>query len=461
MNPCQVLIVEDDPDLGQALKDTLELAGHDPELTDTAERALNILEKKSKHLVLTDVNMPGMNGDELLRTIQHKHPQMPVVLMTAYGTIEKAVDAMQHGALDYLVKPFDIDQLESVLRSVAGQATQSDQLPIQKDPASQYLFSLAKKVANTDSTVLISGESGTGKEVLAQYIHQQSKRASGPFVAINCAAIPENMLEAILFGYEKGAFTGAIHTTPGKFEQAQRGTLLLDEVTEMPLGLQAKLLRVLQEKTVEPLGGKRSVQLDVRVIATSNRDMQEAVSNHEFREDLYYRLNVFPLHCKPLRRRSEDIIPLAQYLLKEHTVKMRKEGVVFSEHALSKLTQYPWPGNVREMDNVIQRALIVQVGKTVKASDLVMDPPVSWGAVNRKKVLKSFHAEVNEDIDEQDVSLVQDLKQHELQKIMDALKTEPSKKEAAEKLGISPRTLRYKVARLRELGYDIDSLIND
>lgn len=458
MSECHVLIVEDDPALGKALEDTLVLAGHRPELTQSGERALEILDKKTKHLVLTDVNMPGMDGFQLLDEIQEKHPHTPVVMMTAYGTIEKAVNALHQGAVDYLVKPFDIEQLEAVLTSVVD-GKQTGGLPIYEDPSSVQLFSLAKKVASTDSSVLISGESGTGKEILAKYIHQQSHRTNGPFVAINCAAIPENMLEAMLFGHEKGAFTGAIHTAIGKFEQAQKGTLLLDEITEMPLGLQAKLLRVLQEREVEPLGSKRTVHLDVRVIATSNRDLAQAVAAKEFREDLFYRLNVFPLYCRPLRARQQDILPLARYLLDLHAKKMTKKSVVFSEHACNKLIKYPWPGNVREMDNVIQRSLIVHKGNVIKASDLVLDPPISLSSNHRTRLLHQAHGEASSPLCDEK-SLNEDLKEAELQKILDAIKQTSSKALAAQRLGISPRTLRYKVARLRELGYDVDSLLH-
>ncbi|HNH24730.1 MAG TPA: sigma-54 dependent transcriptional regulator, partial [Accumulibacter sp.] len=295
-----ILVVEDDAALREAVCDTLELAGQTVIAAGGGEDALQLLERQAVSLVISDVRMLPMDGIALLKAIRHRLPALPVVLMTAFADVDRAVEAMRAGACDFLLKPFEpAALLGHVMRYRLPEAL-SDQGVISHDPLSANLFALAGRVAQTDTTVLLTGESGVGKEVVARYIHQHSARHHGPFVAINCAAIPDTLLEATLFGYEKGAFSGAVQAQAGKFEQAQNGTLLLDEVTEMPLSLQAKLLRVLQEREVERVGGKKPVSLDIRIIATSNREMAEAVSKGMFREDLYYRLNVFPLQIPAL-----------------------------------------------------------------------------------------------------------------------------------------------------------------
>lgn len=285
----KVLLVEDDRSLREALADTLLLAGHDYHAVGCAEDALTAVAREAFNLVVSDVNMPGMDGHQLLSLLRARQPQLPVLLMTAHGAVERAVDAMRQGAADYLVKPFEPKALlDLVARHALGSIGTSDgDGPVAVEPASAQLLELAARVARSDSTVLISGESGTGKEVLARYIHQQSHRSSQPFIAINCAAIPDNMLEATLFGHEKGSFTGAIAAQAGKFEQADGGTLLLDEISEMPLGLQAKLLRVLQEREVERVGARKPIALDIRVVATTNRDLAGEVAAGRFREDLF------------------------------------------------------------------------------------------------------------------------------------------------------------------------------
>jgi two-component system response regulator FlrC len=316
--------------------------------------------------------------------------------------------------------------------------------PVACAASSQHLLELSRRVAASSCTVLICGESGTGKEVLARYIHRRSPRANGPFVAVNCAAIPENMLEAMLFGYERGSFTGAHATHAGKFEQAQGGTLLLDEVTEMPLGLQAKLLRVLQEREVERLGARQTISLDVRVIATTNRRLREEVAAGHFREDLYYRLNVFPLAIAPLRQRRDDVLPLAMQLLTGHC-RPGKQIPALSAEAAHRLLTYPWPGNVRELDNLLQRALILLNGAVIGAEH------IQFELANDASVLEAAPAA------ECTVSsLAGSLIQAERDLILDALKSgQGSRREAAERLGISPRTLRYKLARLREAGVEV------
>lgn len=374
MRAIKVLLVEDDRVLRQALADTLELGGFAYHAVGSAEEALEVAASQPFSLVVSDVNMPGMDGHQLLAALRARQPQLPVLLMTAHAAVERAVDAMRQGAADYLVKPFEPRALlDLVARHALGVASGADaDGPVAREPASAQLLELAARVARSDSTVLISGESGAGKEVLARYIHQQSLRADQPFVAINCAAIPDNMLEATLFGHEKGSFTGAIAAQPGKFEQADGGTLLLDEISEMPLGLQAKLLRVLQEREVERVGGRKPIALDIRVVATTNRDLAGEVAAGRFREDLFYRLSVFPLAWRPLRERSADILPLAERLLARHVNKMKHAPVRLSAQAQACLQGYPWPGNVRELDNAIQRALILQQGGVIEAADFCL-----------------------------------------------------------------------------------------
>ncbi|MDD0974566.1 sigma-54-dependent transcriptional regulator [Pseudomonas fontis] len=457
MKGVKVLLVEDDRSLRQALGDTLELGGFDYKAVSCAEDALAAAAAEVFSLVVSDVNMPGMDGHQLLAELRARQPQLPVLLMTAHAAVERAVDAMRQGAADYLVKPFEPRALlDLVARHALGASSGADANgPVAQEPASAQLLELAARVARSDSTVLISGESGTGKEVLARFIHQQSPRASQPFVAINCAAIPDNMLEATLFGHEKGSFTGAIAAQAGKFEQADGGTLLLDEISEMPLGLQAKLLRVLQEREVERVGGRKPIALDIRVVATTNRDLAGEVAAGRFREDLFYRLSVFPLAWRPLRERSADILPLAERLLARHVNKMKHAPVRLSAQAQACLQGYPWPGNVRELDNAIQRALILQQGGVIEAADFCLAGvlPVFTASVCVAPVAVAPVVEV------QDAGgLGDDLRRHEFQMIIDTLRAERGRrKEAAERLGISPRTLRYKLAQMRDAGMDVEA----
>ncbi|NVK43059.1 MAG: sigma-54-dependent Fis family transcriptional regulator [Oceanospirillaceae bacterium] len=450
----KVLIVEDDQELREALADTLELAGLSYLEAGDGLQALELLRRNTMDIVVSDVNMPGLDGHGLLAKLQQSHPCLPVILITAFGQVQKAVEAIRAGAVDYLMKPFAPEQLIETIRRFAGGARSAGyEAPIAEEASSRQLLQLARRVAETDSTVLITGESGTGKEVLAQYIHQQSNRCDRPFVAINCAAIPENMLEATLFGYEKGAFTGAYNSNPGKFEQADGGTLLLDEISEMDLGLQAKLLRVLQEQEVERIGGRKTIRLDVRVLATSNRALENYVAEGKFREDLYYRLNVFPLQWLPLRERPADIVPLAERLLAKHCTKMHRPLALLDAEARQRLREHAWPGNVRELDNVIQRALILQPGTQLEANDLHLSP----GAISLGQFSEARPAEVADIAQHCEAAgqLGSDMRHHEFQLIADALKQSGgSRKGAAEKLGVSPRTLRYKLARMRESGFE-------
>ena len=324
------------------------------------------MQRDAVDMIISDVQMDGMDGHHLLREVRSRRPEMPFVLITAHGSVPEAVNAMRDGATDYLLKPFAAEVLlDRVARMEAPAAAPAAMLA--EDPKTREIGELARRVAAADATVLISGESGCGKEVLARLIHQHSPRRERPFLAVNCAAIPDNMLESMLFGYEKGAYTGAHQSRPGKFEQANGGTLLLDEVSEMALALQAKLLRVLQEREVERLGGRALIPLDVRVLATSNRILEEEVRAGRFREDLYYRLNVFPLHLPPLRERRGDILPLAQRFLERYAP---RRGMRFSPAAAARLQAHGWRGNARELENCVQRAAILARGEAIDAQDL-------------------------------------------------------------------------------------------
>ncbi len=426
-----VLIVEDDANLREALFDTLS-SDDQPVLTaDNGNTALEILDSSSVGLVVSDWRMKPMDGLTLLGKIRETHPTLPAILMTAHGTIENAVDVMRQGASDYLVKPFDACELKSIVNKYIKPTITID-APIAADPATAEILQIAQRVARTDVTVTISGPSGCGKEVFARYIHDQSTRSKAPFVAINCAAIPETMLEAVLFGYEKGAFTGAAAAHAGKFEQAANGTLLLDEISEMDIALQAKLLRVIQEKEVERIGGRKVLPLDVRVLATTNRDLRQFVAEGKFREDLYYRLNVFPLHIPALNERRGDILPLAEMALQRYGDK----AVRFSDCTKQVLLEHDWPGNVRELENLIQRSLILHSGAEILASDLAFE-------------FKSTTAAP-------DSGLGEGLKSREFQLIVEALKTHNGKRgDVADALGISARSLRYKLARMRAENIDI------
>jgi two-component system response regulator FlrC len=444
MTEHKILVVEDDAGLREALVDTLSLAGYYCVEADSGEAALLQLKNHHVDIVVSDVQMGGMSGLSLLKSIKNQQANLPVLLMTAYGTIDDAVQAMRDGACNYIAKPFAPQVLLNMVSQYIPPKVVNKKDPIVADPRSLELLVLAKKVASTDASVMILGPSGSGTEVLAQYVHNHSKRSAESFIAINCAAIPENMLEATLFGYEKGAFTGAIQACPGKFEQAQGGTILLDEITEMDLGLQAKILRVLQEREVERLGGRKTISLDVRVIATSNRNLKEAVIDGAFREDLYYRLNVFPLSWLPLAQRVDDIFVLAQHLVSRHCQKNGDSIPEFSGAARSKLNAYHWPGNVRELDNVIQRALILHTNELIDAGDLLIEN------FDTALVTEPETVAVSDD------KLGSELKLQEHQIILDTLLAcHGSRKDVAERLGISPRTLRYKIAKMRDSGIEI------
>ena len=438
MNTSRVLIVEDDPTLRMALVDTLETAGFEVFEAVNGKEALLQLMHHDVEAIVSDVQMDVMDGDELLTQVRNRYPSIPFLMMTAHASIERAVSAIRDGAVDYLQKPFEAAALVSVVeRMTIGSKLDSGAM-IAEDPATKSILEVARRVAPSDASIMISGESGTGKEVLAKTIHELSDRSDGPFVALNCAAIPENMLEAILFGYEKGAFTGAQVAREGKFEQANGGTLLLDEISEMALELQSKLLRVLQEQEVERLGGKSVIPLNVRVLATTNRKLTEEVASGRFREDLYFRLNVFPMELPPLRARREDIIPLSHRFIKAYAA---ERALDLSASAEDKLMSHGWRGNIRELGNCIHRACILASGSTITPSDLVFDELTSSSSSS-------------------DQPAGDDLKGNERDLILAALRdSNGNRKLASERLGISGRTLRYKLAKYKEDGITIPETV--
>lgn len=431
-----ILVVEDDDALREALADTLALGGFQVLTAEDGTSALAVLACERVGLVLSDVQMKPMDGEALLAEVKQHYPWLPFILMTAFGVVEKAVAALHAGACHYLPKPFEPDRLLADVKKYVLYTSSESEL-IATDPHMCQLLEMAQRVAATDASVLITGESGTGKEVLARFIHEHSPRADKPFVAINCAAIPEQLLESTLFGHEKGAFTGATGLHQGKFEQAQGGTLLLDEITEMPLALQAKLLRVLQERELERVGGNKSIRLDIRVLSTSNRELQAEVTAGRFREDLFYRLNVFPLHLPALRERKSDILPLARALLGKHAARQQRRLPVLAESAVSKLENHDWSGNIRELDNVMQRALILAPGDEIRDDEIFLPQVARTAApVVERKV---------------DVEPVTDLKEMEKRHILETLKAVGGvRKLAAERLNMSERTLRHKLAQYRE-----------
>ena len=438
-----VLVADDDAAIRTVLNQALARAGYDVRVTSNAGTLWRWVAAGEGDIVVTDVVMPDENAFDLLPRIKKIRPELPVIVMSAQNTFMTAIRASERGAYEYLPKPFDLTELLNIVgRAMAepkrpvvdrNAEEQPDSMPlVGRSPAMQEIYRMLARMMQTDLTVMITGESGTGKEVVARFIHQQSNRAAGPFVGVNCAAIPEHMMEATLFGHEKGAFTGAHQTRPGKFEVCDGGTLLLDEISEMSLELQAKLLRVLQEREVERIGAHKPRSVDVRVLATSNRDLKEAVREGRFREDLYFRLSVFPLQLEPLRQRVEDIVPLAEWFLAKHGARMGRPDAALSPAAREVLVTHPWPGNVRELENAIQRALVMVDGTAVEPEHLGIDGP-SAAAAPDGAALETRVRDAEETLIQQTLA-----------------SCNGRRKDAARALGISERTLRYKLARLRE-----------
>jgi len=410
-----VLIIDDEPDMGFALKEAMSRFGFDAQFCRDPLQVLSNMNLSDFSLIITDVKMPKMDGLQLLSEIRKRGIFTPVIVITGYGSIEDAVRAMKLGAVDYIMKPFSME----TLKSLVSRLIPDEEEIVAQSKQMRRILEIARQIAKTDITVLLTGESGAGKEVIARYIHKHSQRAKHPFVAINCAAITETLLEAELFGHEKGAFTGATERKLGKFELANEGTILLDEISEMAYRLQAKLLRVIQEKEIDRVGGTKPIPVDVRIIATTNKDLAEEVKKGNFREDLFYRINVFPIKIPPLRERPEDIIPLAEFFLKRLSNKMSKNFSLTTE--LKKyLLEKAWQGNVRELENFIYRTAVL-------SQDGQLRPPEE--TFESEKTIKAGK-----------------LKDAEKELIIDALKkTGGNRTKAAKILGISVRTLRNKI----------------
>ncbi len=382
-----ILVIDDKDTMREMLMASLSAEGYEVEAAADGESGLEKSKSKAFDVVLTDLKMPTISGIDVLTQLKEQHPDTAVIVMTAYGTIETAVEAMKKGAFDFLQKPFDTSHLQVLVeRALENQRLREENILLREELAQTLGFTkiigssakmveasrLVQKVAPSDTTVLLTGESGTGKELFARAIHSLSNRNKRAYIAINCAAIPSELLENELFGSERGAFTSAHARKMGKFELADGGTIFLDEIGDLELSLQAKLLRVLQEQTFERLGGTKSIKVDIRIIAASNMDLPEAVAKKEFREDLYYRLSVFPILIPPLRERCDDVLPLASFFIEKYGKQMKKKGKSLSRDAANLMERYHWPGNVRELENTIERSIILAEGKKIKPEHLAI-----------------------------------------------------------------------------------------
>src|SRR5579862_69860 len=443
-----ILVVEDEVKLRRLIELQLEEEGFHARAVPDAETGLEALNKESFDLILTDFKLPGITGLEFLLAVKRVNASVPVVLMTAYGTVESAVGAMKAGASDYILKPFSLAELMLVvrkelashqlrqenrdLREALGRRYEYKNIIARSDKM-QAVLSLVERVAPTNATVLVGGESGVGKDLVARAIHEHSNRASGPFVKINSTAIPENLLESELFGYEKGAFSGATSAKPGKFETADKGTLFLDEIGDVPPPIQVKLLRVLQDREFERLGATKTLKVDVRLIAATNRDLRDALEDGTFREDLYYRLNVVAIDIPPLRERKEDIPPLADFFLDKFARESGKPVRGITRQAMESLMSFHWPGNVRELQNIIERGVALSSGEMLDAADIRLDrPPGRPGAEAAHVLPQGFTLEQWED-----------------EMIREALRSaNGNKSQAARSLGLSRNALRYRLSKI-------------
>ena len=458
-----VLVVDDEPKLCDLLASALSQNGISVFTAGNGLHALKVLEVEDIDLVISDWRMPGMDGPQLLAEIKSRFPQLPVIVMTAYSTVKNAVQSMRNGAFDYIAKPFDIDELDITvskalqfrdilkdnqrMRAELDEHQQIDSL-IGDSPSFRRVLQAIDSVRESNATILLTGESGTGKEMVARAIHKHGNRADKPFVAVNCAAIPEGLLESEMFGHRKGAFTGAVTDRIGRFQQADKGTLFLDEIGEMPLALQAKILRALQERVIEPVGDPRERKVDVRVIAATNKNLLEAVANKEFREDLYYRLNVFPIPLPALRERVEDIAPLARHFAHSLGAAAGKRITGFSPQALQAMAHYSWPGNIRELQNCVERATIVASGAVIEDDDLpaslFASSPTGSGAILNEG------ASVPPDLD---AALAEVEKAYILAALAQSNGVQAA---AAQLIGISERSFWY---RLKKLGIHVDKIV--
>ena len=443
-----ILIVEDEAKMRRLLELNLGEDGFTTFSAGDAEAGLKLLRENDIDLVLTDLKLPGMNGLEFLQAVKRQNAALPVVVMTAFGSVETAVEAMKAGASDYVLKPFSLTEMRMVihkeldvrnlreenrsLREALGKRYAHPNV-VARSPKMQEVLATVERVAPTNSTVLLGGESGVGKDLIARAIHEKSKRASGPFLKINSTAIPENLLESELFGFEKGAFTGAVASKPGKFELADKGTLFLDEIGDVPPAIQVKLLRVLQEREFERLGGTRTIKVDVRLIAATNRDLREALEQGTFREDLYYRLNVVPIDIAPLRERKEDIPDLANLFIARFAGDSGKPVEGITPEAMQILVNHHWPGNVRELQNVIERGCALAKGSVLTPADIHLDVRTPKAATDGAGFLPEGMT----------------LEQWEDEMVQEALRrANGNKSQAARLLGLSRNALRYRLSKI-------------
>jgi len=462
----RILVVDDDELSREFLVEAIAELGYKPIAAKDAKEAIERARTDHPDLVLTDLRMPGTDGLELVKNLKTQYPELPAVMVTAQGTIEAAVQAMRNGAADFLLKPCTPEAIGVVIDRIARTAKllreneylRSEVLGntppsmVAKSPAMLEMLRSASRIARSKGTVLVTGESGTGKERVAHHIHTNSPRANGPFIRVNCAALPEQLLESELFGHERGAFTGAHKAKEGRFELADGGTLMLDEIGEISPALQAKLLRVLEEEEFERVGGTQTIKVDVRVIATTNRDLQAEMKTGRFREDLFYRLNVLPIHLKPLRERAEDIAPLALHFAEYYATQNGLDAPTFTKEALDRLSSWTWPGNVRELENVVQRAVVMLRHKTVDVNDLVFGPAATQ-SVSGDQSLVVLAADLVP-TEQLGPSLAnRTIEEIERVAILATLKaTRGNKTEAARRLGLTARTLSNKMKLWRSTG---------
>ncbi len=463
----RILIVDDDPSMRFALSESLESCGYEVESADNGSEALQKFQARSFGIVVTDMRMPRLGGMDVLKGVKKISPQTPVVLITAYGTVSTAVEAMKEGASEFIMKPFSLDDLQAVVKKVLGSSVPSpegDAPPetpvspeveiISQADNVRSMLTLMRNIARSKSSILIQGESGTGKELFARYIYRHSSRKDRPFVAINCAAIPHHLLESEMFGYEKGAFTGAVQRKPGKFEMADGGTLLLDEIGEMDIQLQAKLLRVLQESEVDRLGGREPISVDVRIIATTNADLKRGIEEKKFREDLFYRLNVIPIHIPPLRDREGDVVLLSDYFLKKYSRINEKKIPAISPKAFRILQDYRWPGNVRELEHVIERSVLICDDEVILPEHLYLENPIRCAP----KEISSEEEATPDLLVKAAVREPLTLKEMEKSMIFDALhRVNGNRTQASRILGISVRTMRNKLQEYEAEGEAVPS----
>jgi len=454
-----ILIVEDEPKMLRLLELNLTEEGYTTHTASDAETGLNTLRQEKIDLVVTDLKLPGMDGLEFLQAVKRADARIPVIVMTAYGTVETAVEAMKAGASDYVLKPFSLEEMKLIvrkeldvhslreenrsLREALGRRYEFKNI-VARSPKMQEVLATVERVAPTNSTILLGGESGVGKDMIARALHQHSRRVAGPFVKINCTAIPENLLESELFGYEKGAFTGAVSSKPGKFELADKGTIFLDEIGDVPGTTQVRLLRVLQDREFERLGGTKTLKVDVRVVAATNQDLRAALEQGTFREDLYYRLNVVPINIPPLRERKEDVPYLVDHFIERFVRESGKPIKGITPAAQKMLMEFHWPGNVRELENIIERAVSLSAGAMLDVADIRLDlSPSRPGGAD----IASFTMSPGGTTAFPPPGVT--LEQFEDEMIKEALRRAGgNKSQAARLLGLSRNALRYRLAKM-------------